>query len=342
MRDFFKKLRIGLWWNHIVPPIIATIYFVVWQSNLLNPSFWLYLLFFITSVTGFAAFGYFLNDISDIETDRLAGKPNSAFRLSRTSMLFIGGGLFFIGSIPWIWLPNSLSTTGLLVLLILCLIFYSFRPFRLKERGLPGLICDIHYGHILPVFIALNVFGILYGVKWSVGFLSGLLLYLLLFAKGFRNILCHQLEDEQDDITSGIKTFATLYGMKKTARIINYTLAIESVLLILLFVIYVPILMIVLSIFSFVNLLLIISWGTFKLPVKERFTKLRFFLNDIYEEWLPLFLVILVVIKHTMLWWLLPLHLIFFNRGICNIGMDFLKIFKWFSLIIRRFYFEHF
>lgn len=342
MWDFFKKLRIQLWWNHIVPPIIATIYYVVWKSDVFIPSFWLYLLLFIISLTGFAAFGYFLNDISDIETDRLAGKHNSAATLNSTVRIFICGGLILIGSIPWIWLPNALATTGLLILLIISLVIYSFRPFRLKEHGFPGLICDIHYGHILPVFITLNTFGILCGIKWSDGFLSGLVLYILLFAKGFRNILCHQAEDEHGDVASGTTTFTTLYGIQKTARFINITLAIEFALMILLFVIHVPLLLMILAIFSLINTFLIISWGTFKLPVKERFTKLWYVLNDFYEEWLPLFLVILVVAKHILLWWLIPLHLLFFSRGIINIGRDFWNTLKWLSIIIKRYFLEHF
>jgi 4-hydroxybenzoate polyprenyltransferase len=339
VRLFLKKLRIQLWWNHIIPPIIASIYFVIWYADFYEPILWLNILLFISFLFGCAGFGYFINDVFDIEVDYLAGKSNSASGIGMIAMLTIGCGLLFIGLVPWIWLPHGIFSIGLVSLLIMCLVIYSVPPMRFKERGFLGLICDVHYGHIFPVFIAVNTFGVIYAVQWPSGFFHGTLLYFLLFTKGLRNILCHQVADIHNDRIAGIDTFTTSLGIQKISSHINLVLAIEFILLILLLTSHSAILLLSFVIFILVNTILVISWDTFKLKVDERFTKLWFILNDFYEEWLPFFLLMMVVVKYPRLWWLLPLHVLLFRQSIVNMILDISDMIKWFYLMARKYIF---
>lgn len=341
MLDFLKKIRISIWWNHISPPIIASIYYTIWYSDGYYSSLWISLVLFLISLCCIAGFGYFLNDITDVETDRLAGKANSAARLSKYCRLLIAGGMLLFGLIPWMWLPRGFFTFGFLLLLIFLVLVYSAHPFRFKENGSLGLLCDIHYGHILPVFIAVNTFSILLEIEWSNTAFVFIVLYTVFFFKGLRNILLHQIEDEPSDFESGSHTYTVVSGIKKTKRLVNAALITESILLIILLFILELWLLIVWGVFLAVNLLLVISWGTFKLPRKVRIEKFWFLLNDFYEEWLPFVLILMVVLKHNYLWWFLPVHFLLFHRGILNVALDFKNTWKWLYLISRRFYFNN-
>src|ERR1035437_3374483 len=90
-----KLLRVNSWWNTIVPQVLGWIYFsmltkVVYLTQ--NPELrgttltaktdiTRYVLFFLALIS-IAAFGYLLNDICDIESDTIAGKPNSLTRFT--------------------------------------------------------------------------------------------------------------------------------------------------------------------------------------------------------------------------------------------------------------------
>jgi 4-hydroxybenzoate polyprenyltransferase len=169
--------------------------------------------------------------------------------------------------------------------------------------------------------------------------LHGTLLYFLLFTKGLRNILCHQVADIHNDRIAGIDTFTTSLGIQKISSHINLVLAIEFILLILLLTSHSAILLLSFVIFILVNTILVISWDTFKLKVDERFTKLWFILNDFYEEWLPFFLLMMVVVKYPRLWWLLPLHVLLFRQSIVNMILDISDMIKWFYLMARKYIF---
>jgi 4-hydroxybenzoate polyprenyltransferase len=201
-----EDVRASEWWDHKLAPILATAYATacVLHERLLPAAPDLALALLALACGG--AYVSLLNDVTDVEVDRAAGKRNrAAGRRARTLGLLaasIGAGwaivllrwhddqrllIFYAGA----WLAFTL---------------YSLPPIRLKARGLPGALADGAGAHLFPhLFVAAVVFArsepsghqawfVLVGV-WAA-------------ALGLRGALVHQLRDLAADRAAGVATFA--------------------------------------------------------------------------------------------------------------------------------------
>jgi 4-hydroxybenzoate polyprenyltransferase len=152
----------------------------------------------------FLAFGYGVNDFADRDADRRAGKPNAMLGLGTAS------------AVAWLLALIALSIVGLipyladwrLVTTVACSyaagFAYSVPPFRLKERGVAGLVSCAVAQRSLPVLVGAALFGRFDRHLW---------LYCALFTLvGLRWILLHQVIDAHHDETSGVQTFVTATG----------------------------------------------------------------------------------------------------------------------------------
>lgn len=308
-------LRIQLWWNHIVPTILTVVYFLLIKSESFDPQVLFPLVYFLFSIIGIAAFGYFLNDWTDIESDRIAGKSNSAIKLKPFQRLLLIFSFLTLGLLPWLILPISLATFGLLWVLIACLVVYSLPPFRFKERSLLGNICDIHYGHVLPAFIAYHTFSIILAPALEIQGL-GILFYILLFAKGFRNIITHQIEDRKNDGQSNTETSVLKFGLRRSVLLVNFFWILEIVLTFIL-------LSRLGSSFIFIwylfigYMIFLILWKTdTKSTIRYWYLNFWYSVNDFCEIWLPIYFLFLFVKTQPQYWWLLAIHLILFPNFI--------------------------
>lgn len=173
--------------------------------------------------------GYLLNDWYDQTIDKKAGKLNITASLSANHfylllLLFWGFGLFFIFQISFV-------ASYILILQFLLLIAYSQPKIRLKEKGVVGLLVDALYGHVVPVLMLLVVLSDFGHIPLFFQ-LSFIVLNLFI---GIRDILIHQLEDKQNDLKAGVKTFATEQG-EKAQKLIKQVVLVTNYLL--LFLVY--------------------------------------------------------------------------------------------------------
>lgn len=327
-----RLLRFSLWWQHIVPPILAGAYLAAAVGALPPARLVTLLPPFLLSVIGIAGFGYFLNDVCDIAADRAAGKTNAAAArppLARAGILL---ALLGAGLAPWSLLPANPVNLALLALQVGVLTLYSARPFRLKERGLVGAFADTLYGHVLPVAITLSTFFPepasafqRTGSSWPAGLL-GLLMVLVLVSKGLRNILLHQLGDRFNDRRAGLRTFVVGAGPVTTLSLINRLLlpveigALSGILLLLA-----PAAPVWVGFVAFLGFtsLMFSAWKFPYLPKRQMRFKFLYFLNDFYEEWLPPTVLAIAVLRHGELWPLLVLHFAFFPKGVAKLPRNF-------------------
>lgn len=334
-------LRFSLWWQHIVPPVLAGAY-VATATGVLPPGELLARLPpFLVSIVGIAGFGYFLNDACDITADRAAGKPNAAAArgpLTRAGILL---GLLVVGLAPWSLLPRNPVNLFLLALQVGALTLYSTRPFRLKERGLAGVLADTLYGHLLPVAIALFTFfpeplGSLGPARATAppvppgapGPIVVLLVFviLVLACKGLRNILLHQIDDRENDRRAGIRTFVLAAGpVRALALIDRLLLPLEFGALVAVLVLLAPAAPVWVGFAAFLafTALMFSAWKFPYLPRRQLRFKFLYFLNDFYEEWLPPTALAIAVARHAELWPLLPLHFALFPRGLAKLPRQF-------------------
>lgn len=204
--------------------ILVLFHFLLLKQDLISViSLGIFLIFSMISIS----LGYFLNDAGDIKIDLLAGKYNIFSDAQKREIILvisvtillalISGYIFFLNFkvlVLWIlWLMASWS--------------YSLPPFRLKTKGLYGLFMVVAAQRILPIWIALEAFGI------PVGFLY-ILSIVYVTVRGFLSDINHQLEDYHNDISTKVNTSVVKAGFAKMLRIFRTLLHLENVLLILL------------------------------------------------------------------------------------------------------------
>lgn len=149
----------------------------------------------------FLAFGYMVNDYSDIAVDRAAGKHKIISTLHPALSIAILVVLALAGVAVLLPSNGSLSIVlGVLGSYFLALA-YSCRPSRLKERGIAGLIVASVAQRVMPIIVIGLVLhqSVSVVASWA----------LLGFFIGLRYILIHQHTDLANDLQSGVQTFAT-------------------------------------------------------------------------------------------------------------------------------------
>ena len=345
-----KLFRIQSWWNTVVPQVLGWIYFSILYriiDSIQNPVEFYFVnsfqviysptrLFFL-SLVSIAAFGYLFNDLCDIDSDVLSGKPNALARFNLFWRVVIVYIPFLMGIVCWFemnrdfyfYSERAAYANLPFALQLIALVVYSARPFRLKERAELGVICDAFYGHLNPVLITLGVFGLAKGIGiWT--YLFVFLLALVCFIKGIRNILLHQIEDRKKDSSSRINTVVIKYGPWRVINFINnFLFPAEIFFLVCLTIvmcIHIPPMFIPLMLFAIISYLKLSGWKVGYADRRLLEFKFTYFMNDYYEGWFPVFtLIILSVYRHEFVF-LLILHLLLFPRFTLNLVKDLKKI----------------
>lgn len=321
----FRALRASTWWHHLIPPILSTAYALAWMGKLPPIEMPLPLFIFTISVIGSAAFGFWLNDWTDIEADRQVDKYNAASQITVLQRFIVLTALFITGWLPWFWIPVNPLARLLLAVLMLFFILYSVPPFRFKERSFLGIICDIHYGHVLPIAITLATFARLWRPDFQNAEVLVFLLFTLLYIKGFRNILEHQINDRKNDRKSHTRTFVLILGVLPAARWLSYVLIPLELLMIGFFLLFWKVGMLLLYLlFLLIYIFLFWRWGVFRLPRRSWNFKFWFVANDFYESWLPISILLLASLQQLSYAIILIIHLFLFPKS--------LQLLRWWSI----------
>jgi hypothetical protein len=94
---------------------------------------------------------------------------------------------------------------------------YSLAPFRLKKRGLAGVLADASGSHLFPQLLAVTAVA-----TWAGRAVPGLwyaAVAVWALACGIRNILYHQLEDVAADEEADVNTWVRVRGVRFTQRV---------------------------------------------------------------------------------------------------------------------------
>ncbi len=320
-----KLLRTNIWWNAVVPQVLGWVYFAMLAgASPLTINWKLLILFFIATIS-IAAFGYLINDFFDVDVDAIAGKKNALAAFSVPLRIVFVALPLIVGIAAWATMPLPVGATILFVLQIIALVIYSAPPFRLKNRGLAGIVADAFYGHINPVFITLTALIPGYSLKGPAVIILFVILFLAVSFKGVRNILLHQIQDRKKDAVAGTTTFVVKKGALFSLNLVNCLVPAEialTALLALFISFFLPPFFLSLFLFTILTYLKFSGWKLAYLPKRQLKFKFLYFINDYYEGWLPVFFLILLAIKHHSLSWLLPTHLILFPAFITKLAKD--------------------
>jgi 4-hydroxybenzoate polyprenyltransferase len=317
---FFRKLRLSEPWNYKAPFLICVPYLFLYAGDVPFPAALLAISCSFITIIGIAGFGYFCNDVADSKADLKAGIPNGTHGLTKLQVALIF--IFFIGIAlaPWIfYFPLTWTSAGLLLFQFLLFVVYAVPPFRLKERGLWGLVTDALYAHALPALLAAYTFYLLTGSSYpSFGLLLATLVGWQLFL-GLRNILQHQILDASNDRNAGSKTYAVKVGERAAFQLMRlvfvpmellglaaFTFAVSLVL---------PAMAVVWPLYLLVSALIVrYHWKqALFTPLHDR---LYFFMDDYRLKWLPLVFLVALCFHDVRMVLLLAMHLALFDKNI--------------------------
>lgn len=198
--------RAGEWWGHKLISILCGFLLTLAMLGEGIAAHAAAMLILLASLVPGAAYVSILNDVTDIEADAAAGKPNrmaARTPLARAAAiaLCLAGGLVF----AWIWRdrPALLASYGAAWL---AFTLYSVPPIRLKCRGFAGVLADGAGAQLFPtltaVLAAFAAAGKAPDPIWTGAVSAWALAY------GLRSNLSHQLGDRDADRRAGIATFA--------------------------------------------------------------------------------------------------------------------------------------
>lgn len=322
--------RLKQWKNHLLPPVIASMLASFPFSSSSVDDYWKGFYWF-ASLFCISVYGYWVNDWSDRNTDLRAGKPN--FLIGLTSISLFLGAIFFTGSALLLWLSGHPPIVASILFMLewVCFTLYCLPVIRLKSNPIFGPLCDTHYTHILPVFFTILFF--LEHLPLEII----ICLYLLLLMKGIRNILLHQVDDRKTDKEDGLYTFPIRFGPLYTIRLINRIfLPLETLSIVVLLLLTLPFSYIPITCFSIFILLygaFLSIWHT-KYIGSSIIKHFLYFMNDLYEFWLPYIVILSIHIKWELKLLLLLVYALLFTKSIKSIYKVIRKSFNNFTNLL--------
>lgn len=332
---FTKRLRLSKPWKFKAPFLISIPYFVLLLSLQENKNSFFAILASICIIVGVAGIGYLTNDLGDRQKDQLIQKENVTASMSAFNMIFLFILFFGLALAPWFYLPLDRTSFFLLVFQFVLFFVYAFPPFRLKEKGLPGLITDALYVHVNPAILAAYTFYLFSGSSAPHFLFFLILLSGWQFLLGMRNIIFHQLEDVENDLQSGTRTFVTIHGKERVTGLVKRLILPLEVFLLVAFTIIISIL--------FNNYVLMIGtvgyWIILRIKTgpegyNSGFRKFAYiYLDDLRNKWIPLFILVALVIRSVHFLPILVLHFILFRS---DIKTELLNLFRRFSNFFRH------
>jgi len=313
-------IRTGEWWDHKLVPILCGFYASAMLLGRPITGLWGSGLLLLLSLVPGAAYVSVVNDLTDIESDAAAGKPNRMAARSRRvraaalAVPLAAGGVFF-----WLWRGQPL----LLVLYgaaWIAFTLYSVPPFRLKARGLAGVVADASGAHLFPTLLAAATPFVASGARidplwlWTVAAWS--------FAYGFRGNLWHQLLDREGDRASGVATFAAGRRSGSAAALAVFAFAIEAAAMAaILWRLGSALPVLALAAYGLLVWRRAYLWGIRPVIVQPK-PPYQIVLHEYYDVFLPLSLLCASAVRHPADALVPAAHLLLFHRRALETWID--------------------
>lgn len=312
----FNVIRAPEWWGFKLPPLLAVAYATALLAGgslyQMAPLF----LFFLGSLAIGAVYVSVVNDLTDIQEDLAVGKKNRMANLSAWPRALILTGCLGIGVVFGCFMWPDLLTVILYVMAWIAFSLYSVPPFRFKERGLLGVICDASGAHLFPSLLMVSGISYAMGVEIDYYWFGLVGIWALTF--GCRGILWHQFLDRENDIKTNVTTFATRTNPEKFKSIAVVLFSVELVALIgmlihlnrlvawVLLVLYVVLVVIRYKRYANIPIILIT-------PVNRHSQVLMI---DYYQAFFPLGLLFSASVDQSLAWIILLIHTALFPVNI--------------------------
>jgi UbiA prenyltransferase family len=328
-------LRSSDWWDYKIIPLLFVGYMttMLWEENLLQHIGWL--LFLIAAISAGAIYVSIINDFTDLKFDMASGKTNRLEHFSPLKRRLILTASILVSISFCCFFINDWISLTFYLMAYLSFSLYSIDPFRLKNRGVLGVIADASGAHLFPsLFIVASITHRL-NVEIDPFWMS--IIGVWAFSYGLRGILWHQFWDRENDLSINHQTFATktsISAIKPIEKIIS-AIEISALLLILVnlgkLLPFVALLFYVFVLFGYrklkYELILILSGNQ----------PWHILMSDYYEVLLPYSLIITCSIQHPWCLLLFLFHLLFFPSKPIMLAKNLLMMLNSIKKDINRF-----
>jgi hypothetical protein len=322
------SIRAFEWWEFKLAPIFATVYATAYLLDVPLTSLWQFLILLLFALAPGAAYVSVINDLTDLEEDRLAGKHNRLEGKSKAYIFVMLGCCILPGLVMCYYWRNRFLTLSLYLAAWIVYSLYSFPPIRLKTRGFLGVLADASGAHLLPQLITVSA--LTYWCGKQLDFVWFVAVGVWGLFCGIRGILWHQLKDKKSDEIAG----ATTFGQRHDSLFIQHLG--ERIIFPIEVIAFAFMLFYTRNIVAFVLLAFYgyIAWLRYRLWLVEVIIvltkkKYRIALYEYYEFFYPLaFLIIaciqrpsdlLILVGHLILF---PRHTVLFVRDVFNLHKE--------------------
>jgi hypothetical protein len=212
--------RITEWWDYKLVPIVSIFYATALVEGVSVAAMWPALVALMCAIVPCAAYVSFVNDVTDRGDDRRAGKANRLVDKGPRLLALLFAVPLALGAVfGFLWRDDPP-----LVAAYLCtwaaFSLYSIPPFRLKGRGILGVVADASGAHLFPslvaVFLALRAARKPIDPVW-IGAVAAWAL-----GCGLRGILWHQLKDIAHDRKAAVRTFVLRHSPRAGIRVAGW------------------------------------------------------------------------------------------------------------------------
>lgn len=318
-------MRASEWWDYKLVPILSAFYATAVLLRVPLLSIATTAVVILLAMVPGAAYVSVINDVTDRDEDLAAGKRNRmAGKSPLTIALLIVATTAFGFVFSWLWRGDRLLVACYLAAW-LAFSLYSLPPFRLKARGLLGVVCDASGAHLFPTTVAaILTFRAAHRAidpRW----LAALAAWS--FAYGLRGILWHQLTDRDADRSAGVHTLAERHDPRVVARLGAWVafpleLLAFATLLWLLRSLW-PLLFLAVHLFLMRRRM---SWWQMQAVVVVPKPHYFIVLHEYYDVFFPLALLVDAAVRNPLDAIVLAVHLLLFPARPLSTAKDFWKL----------------
>ena len=211
-----EKIKQILRWNHWaqgkVPIFCMTMFYLILKQPLYSTHAIKQFIIFLIFIILVSIYGYLINDLFDIEIDRIHGKKNVFEKTGKIR----GGFIVFLIFLTSILLGSSFLSKDyfpyILMLIYFLATFYSAPPIRFKERGIAGLFAAFFTQFPIPIMMIFSAFD-------SFGSIDMWGFVIFTTVSGAALEIGHQRFDLERDTSTETKTFGVRQGRGSMDRI---------------------------------------------------------------------------------------------------------------------------
>ncbi len=305
-------IRSQEWWSHKLPPLLAIAYATALMSTVSIYQIALWLVFLLGSLIVGAIYVSVINDITDLEDDVASGKINRMLQISRGWRWFIPVICVLLGLVFGFFIYPDLLSCLLYLLSWLVFSLYSIKPFRLKNRGILGVLADGCGSHVFPSLLMVSSVSYITHQQMNWIWFGSVGVWALCY--GLRGILWHQFEDRDNDIMVNLNTYASKTDPKNFRNKAIFLTAIELCCLATMLYQLDRISAIIALILYFI--LVFIRYDRYKnqivLVIKTHNQPFQILMADYYQVLFPLFLLIQASTMNCLNLIILAIHILLF------------------------------